>query len=168
MTPNGYKDTRNHTERPRDVDTTDEPLKDAEKYLATGYSFLRHYTDSDWKSGKLFRDDGKDPRVGSSTGHIPVHTRPSRACLGWGCYDEFLSRQEAGRTVRKDMVKEEKWNVERDTTIKFVNKDGKVVSTVPNIIPKEHFPDCHDPPVPLYDLLHGQRRGFPFNKRSVM
>ncbi|KAM3481025.1 hypothetical protein MY8738_004716 [Beauveria namnaoensis] len=146
--------------RPRDIDTTDEPLKDAEKYLATGYSLLKHYTDADLKSGDLFCGDGKDPRAGSSTGHIPVYTRPSRTCLGWGGYDEFLFRQEAGRTLRKDMVKEDKWNVERDTTVKFVNNDGKVVSTVPNNIPQEHFPHCHEPPVPLYDQLHGQRRGF--------
>ncbi|KAM3426095.1 hypothetical protein MY4824_010103 [Beauveria thailandica] len=181
MTPSGYKDTRKHTERPRDVETIDEPLKEAEKYLAVGHRVLNHYTDADWKSGKLFRDDGKDPeimkktitaipreeranitdpRVGTSKGHIPVYTRPRRVCLGWGGYDEFLSWQEAGRALHKDMVKQEKWNLERDTTARFVNKEGKVVCTVPNNIPMARFPHCPEAPVPLYDVLHGQRRGF--------
>ncbi|KAF1736266.1 hypothetical protein CRV24_001873 [Beauveria bassiana] len=182
MTPDGYKDTdtREHTERPRDVETDDDPLKEAEMYLATGHRLLNNYTDADWKSGKLFRDDGKDPeimkktitaipweeranitdpRVGTSTGHIPVYTRPPRVCLGWGGYDEFLSWQEAGRAVHKDMVKEEKWNLERDATARFVNKEGKVVSVVPNNIPKEHFPHRPEDPVPLFDLLHGRRGG---------
>ncbi|KAM3446668.1 hypothetical protein MY3296_009467 [Beauveria thailandica] len=188
MTPNGYKDTREHTERPRDIETNDEPLKEAEKYLATGHRLLNSYTDADWKSGNLFRDDGKDPeimkktitaipqeeranitdpRVGTSTGHIPVYTRPPRVCLGWGGYDEFLSWQEAGRALHKDMVKEEKWNLERDTTTRFVNKEGKVVSIVPNNIPKDRFPPCHEPPVPLYDLLHGQEGSFQRGPKTV-
>ncbi|KGQ11712.1 hypothetical protein BBAD15_g2554 [Beauveria bassiana D1-5] len=165
MTPDGYKDTREHTERPRDVETDDEPLKEAEMYLATGHRLLNNYTDADWKSGKLFpipweeRANITDPRVGTSTGHIPVYTRPPRVCLGWGGYDEFLSWQEAGRAVHKDMVKEEKWNLLRDTTARFVNKEGKVVSVVPNNIPKEHFPHRPEDPVPLFDLLHGRRGG---------
>lgn len=182
MTERGYKDCGSHTERPRDVDTTDEPLQEDDKYLATGYKLLKHWTDGDLKSGKLFRDDEKnpeimkntitaisreeganitDPRVGTSRDHIPVYTRPSRACLGWGGYDKFLSWQEAGRTVHKDMVKyEEDFNDERDGDVDFVNKDGEIVCTVPNIIPKEDLPDYTETAVPLYDLLHGQRRGF--------
>ncbi|PQK17868.1 hypothetical protein BB8028_0009g00700 [Beauveria bassiana] len=124
------------------------PLKDG---LMQGHG----YATIPWEE----RANITDPRVGTSTGHIPVYTRPPRVCLGWGGYDEFLSWQEAGRAVHKDMVKEEKWNLLRDTTARFVNKEGKVVSVVPNNIPKEHFPHRPEDPVPLFDLLHGRRGG---------
>ncbi|KAM3518056.1 hypothetical protein NHJ13051_008483 [Beauveria bassiana] len=135
MTPDGYKDTREHTERPRDVETDDEPLKEAEMYLATGHRLLNNYTDADWKSGKLFRDDGKDPEIMKKT--ITAIPREERA----------------------NITDPRKWNLERDTSARFVNKEGKVVSVVPNNIPREHFPHCPEDPVPLYNLLHGWRGG---------
>lgn len=181
MTPKGLKDTRDPTERPRDIDTFDQPLKEAEKYLATGYKLMKHATKTDWEPGNLLGDDGKDPeimkktitgipweerdnitdpRVGTSTGHIPVHVRPTTACAGWGGYDEFISWQAAGRAVRKEMVKDEKWNRQRNATVRFVDEDGNVTDIVENKIPEEHWPYRHEAPVPLYDKLHGQNRGF--------
>ncbi|KAM3533119.1 hypothetical protein MY4038_003650 [Beauveria bassiana] len=122
------------------------PLKDG---LMQGHGYASP------SPGETAETKAQEPRRVTSR-FIPDH--PVSA-LAWGGYDEFLSWQEAGRAVHKDMVKEQKWNLERDTSARFVNKEGKVVSVVPNNIPKEHFPHCPEDPVPLYDLLHGRRGG---------
>ncbi|KAJ2977549.1 hypothetical protein NQ176_g4310 [Zarea fungicola] len=181
MTEHGYCDIRPHTERPHDVDTTDKPLAEAERYLGVGYKILENWTEgSTWKPGNLWGDDGSDPkimektvtgipradranvsdpRVETSTGHIPVYTRPQDAGLGWGGFDSVLAWQAAGRAVHADMTKDEKWNTDLTEPIKFVDKTGKV-HLVKNIFSPEELSSRPEPPVALHDLLHGQKRGF--------
>lgn len=163
-------------QRPVDVVSFDKPVADADRYLKDGLQFVSQvWTKSNWKPGDLTGKDGSDQAVkdktasyappdqwdkitdlrsATSTGHVPVRSRPPNVALGWGGYDKFTHWQSCGRQITKDMVKKEKWSTDRSKSTRYNDEEGNLAFVIPSIVQEADYPPRTKSPVSLYEVFN--------------
>ncbi|KAH7310574.1 hypothetical protein B0I35DRAFT_412072 [Stachybotrys elegans] len=172
----GFRDTRPKLPPTQDVVTTDKPAEDTDRHLGVGNSLLASTWAKDWKPGNLLGENGSnyfvkarsmtycapehrgeviDDRLATSAGHIQAPERPAYAGLGWGGHDQWNAWTGAGRAIPKEMVEKKDWSTDPMAPAKCYNEKGEFLGTWPALLPEDQLPKRREPPVPLYDVLHG-------------
>ncbi|KAH7310588.1 hypothetical protein B0I35DRAFT_412083 [Stachybotrys elegans] len=171
----GFTDSRSRPERIVDVHTTDNPANDIGYYFKDAQHIARCLSDK-WKPGDLIGENGSDPatksesasyatpgkwdkfsdsRSATSAGHIPAFNRPAEVGLGWGGWDAYTSWEAHGRRIPEESVKEGDWMRGLNNPFDFVDKDGKVVMTVP--ANDWELPPRPKEPETLYEVIKGKK-----------